>query len=94
MRLRILLVFGFVILGCFGLVFRIIHLNKVKGDNYTKRMLAQQSHSSNAIPYKRGDIVDVNGNKLATSVKVYNLFLDPMAICKDKKYIQPTKDAL
>ena len=75
MRFRILLVFGFVILGCIGLTAQIIRLNKVKGDNYTKRMLAQQSHTSNAIPYKRGDIVDTNGNKLATSVKVYNLFL-------------------
>ena len=94
MRFRILLVFGFVILGCIGLTAQIIRLNKVKGDNYTKRMLAQQSHTSNAIPYKRGDIVDTNGNKLATSVKVYNLFLDPAAILKDKKYLQPTKDAL
>ena len=94
MRVRILVVFGFVILGCIGLTYQIVRLNKVKGDNYTKRMLAQQSHSSNAIPYKRGDILDVNGNKLATSVKVYNLFLDPAAICKEKKYIQPTKDAL
>ena len=92
MRVRILVVFGFVILGCIGLTYQIVRLNKVKGDNYTKRMLAQQSHSSNAIPYKRGDILDVNGNKLATSVKVYNLFLDPAAICKEKKYIQPTKD--
>ena len=94
MRFRILLVFGFVILGCIGLTAQIIRLNKVKGDNYTKRMLAQQSHTSNAIPYKRGDIVDTNGNKLATSVKVYNLVLDPAAILKDKKYLQPTKDAL
>ena len=27
-------------------------------------------------------------------MKVYNLFLDPAAILKDKKYLQPTKDAL
>ena len=45
MRFRILLVFGFVILGCIGLTAQIIRLNKVKGDNYTKRMLAQQSHT-------------------------------------------------
>ena len=93
MRVRILVVFGFVILGCIGLTYQIVRLNKVKGDNYTKRMLAQQSHSSNAIPYKRGDILDVNGNKLATSVKVYNLFLDPAAICKENinRCIHPIK---
>lgn len=94
MRYRILLVFGFVILGCIGLTVQIIHLNKNKGDEYTKKMLAQQSHASDAIPFKRGDIVDVNGNKLATSEKVYNLFLDPAAIRRDKKYLEPTKAAL
>lgn len=94
MRIRILLVFGFVIMGCIGLAVQIIRLNRNKGDEYTKRMLAQQSHTSDALPFKRGDIVDVNGNKLATSVKVYNLFLDPLAIQKETKYLEPTKAAL
>ena len=41
MRFRILLVFGFVILGCIGLTAQIIRLNKVKGDNYTKRKIGR-----------------------------------------------------
>lgn len=94
MRIRILVVFGFVVLACAGLAARIILLNRNKGDEYTKRMLAQQSHTSDALPFKRGDIVDTHGNKLATSVKVYNLFLDPLAILREKKYLEPTKAAL
>lgn len=94
MRIRIMMVFGFVILGCIVLTIKIIRLDKNKGDDYTKRMLAQQSYTSAALPYKRGDIVDTNGNKLATSVKVYNLFLDPLAIRQDEDYLEPTKAAL
>ena len=94
MRIRLLVVFGVIILLCIGLTARIVLLQKNKGDTYQKKMLAQQSYVSNVIPYKRGDIVDAHGNKLATSKKVYNLILDPRAILQEKKYLTPTKEAL
>lgn len=94
MRIRLLFVFGAIVLICIGLTVRIVLLNKNKGDAYQKKVLAQQSYVSNVIQYKRGDIVDCHGNKLATSKKVYNLILDPKAILEENKYIQPTKDAL
>lgn len=94
MRIRLLLVFGVIILVCIALTVRIVLLNKNKGDAYQKKALAQQSYVSNVIQYKRGDIVDAHGNKLATSKKVYNLILDPRAILEEKKYLTPTKEAL
>lgn len=94
MRIRLLLVFGVILLACVGLAARIVLLNKKKGSNYQKRALAQQSYVSNVIQYKRGDIVDTHDNPLAISRKVYNLILDPRAILENKKYLVPTKEAL
>ena len=91
---RLLFVFGLILLAGMALVVRIAYLNKNKGDAYERKVLAQQSYASNVLTYKRGDIVDRNNNKLATSVKVYNLILDPVQILSDKKYIEPTIKAL
>ena len=91
---RLLFVFGLILLAGMALVVRIAYLNKNKGDAYERKVLAQQSYASNVLSYKRGDIVDRNNNKLATSVKVYNLILDPVQILSDKKYIEPTIKAL
>ena len=46
------------------------------GDKYSKIVLDQQQYQSRTIPFKRGDIVDRNGTKLATSQRVYNVILD------------------
>lgn len=94
MRIRTLFVFGIVIIGCIVLIIRIINLNINKGDAYQKKVLSQQSYVSNVIQYRRGDITDRNGNKLATSRKVYNLILDPFLILEDSKYREPTQQAL
>ena len=94
MSIYLLFVFGVILCVCVGLMVRIILLNRDHGEEYQKKVLAQQSYVSNVIQYKRGDIVDRNGNKLATSVKVYNLILDPATILADKDYLEPTKDAL
>lgn len=67
---------------------RIIYLNVNKGTEYKKEVLAQQSYVNKVIPYKRGDIVDKNGNTLAKSTKVYDLIIEPKRILdadKDKK---------
>lgn len=94
MRIRLLIVFGAIFLMCVGLTVRIVLLNQEKGDSYQKKALAQQSYVSNVIQYRRGDIVDAHNNKLATSKKVFNLILDPHAVLEDKKYLEPTKNAL
>lgn len=95
MRKRLLLVFGLVFFACIGLSARIQQLHKTKGDSYQKKALAQQSYVSKAINYKRGDIVDRNGNKLATSKKIYGLILDVATMTdQDGKYVDDTKEAL
>ena len=95
MSKRLLFVFTVVVLGLVILCGRLIYLNYTEGDNYTINTLEQQNYSSKTIPYKRGDIVDRNGVVLATSIKVYNLILDPKIMLSDGgKYLEPTLEAL
>ena len=94
MYARLLFVFGMVLLAFVVLFARIACLGKDKGDAYEKKVLAQQSYISNVVQYKRGDITDRNGNKLATSIKVYNLIIDPKLILSDETFLEPTLDAL
>ncbi|MCI5641212.1 MAG: peptidoglycan glycosyltransferase, partial [Lachnospiraceae bacterium] len=94
MNIRILIAFGAILLLFVVYVGRIVWLDRKKGNEYEKKVLSQQSYVSNTIAYRRGDIVDRNGNKLATSKKVYNLVLDPQLLLSNQKYYQPTIDAL
>ena len=91
---RILIVFALMAGLALFLLGRIVYLNKTKGANYEKKVLAQQSYSSKEINYCRGDITDRNGNKLATSKKVYDLVLDPLLIRTDKDFVEATAKAL
>jgi stage V sporulation protein D (sporulation-specific penicillin-binding protein) len=96
---RILIVFFLIIIGTIILVGRILFLNKDKGNAYEKKVLSQQSYRSNEINYKRGDITDRNGNKLAISRKVYDLVLDPVLILTkntkgEEDFVEPTAAAL
>lgn len=84
-----------VILLCFVLLSVVLFLiNKENGDTYEKRVLAQQSYVSDVLPYRRGNILDRNDNKLATSVQVYNMIIAPAAILEEDKYLKPTLEAL
>jgi len=94
MYARLLFVFALVLIIFIVLIGRIIYLNDNKGDAYEKKLLAQQSYVSNVMQYKRGDITDRNGNKLATSIKVYNLVIDPKLVLSEEEFIEPTYNAL
>lgn len=63
-------------------------------DKYEKSALAQQSYVSSVIPYKRGDILDRNGNVLAASNLIYHLILDPKVLLADEANVEPTIQAL
>lgn len=94
MQASLLLVFCIVLL-CFGLLLlRLIKINVDNEGTYERRVLSQQTYVSNAIPYKRGDILDRNNIKLATSEKVYNLILDPVTMLDKEAYREPTIAAL
>lgn len=94
MYARLLFIFAMVLIAFILLMARIVYLGKNKGDAYEKKVLAQQSYVSNVVQYKRGDITDRNGNKLATSIKVYNLIIDPKLLLSDEEFLEPTLDAL
>ena len=50
----------------------------------------QLFYDSKTIPYKRGDILDRNGTKIATSERVYNVILDVVVMTDKEEYIDPT----
>ena len=77
MQSALMAVYGIVIAAMIGLVIRIVYINVNDGDRYKKAALSQQTYTSAVIPFKRGDITDRNGTVLATSVKEYNLCVDP-----------------
>ena len=61
---------------------RLVYFSVFKNGIYEKQVLSQQNYNSVTIPYKRGDILDRNGNTLATSKKLYNLVLEPKNILR------------
>lgn len=94
MKKKLLFAVGLMLLVLSVTVGRLCYLNVAKGDEYGLLVLSQQDRTSTVLPYKRGDILDRNGNILATSTKVYNLILDPKVILSDNKYLDPTADAV
>ena len=89
----VMLFMGFVLAFVF-LAGRITYINASNGDKYTKVVLDQQQYDSRTIPFKRGDIVDRNGTKMATSERIYNVILDMKAMLSKDDYIEPTIEAL
>lgn len=73
---------------------RVIYLSIVKGEEYSEEVLSQKKYDSLDIPYERGEIVDRNGNVLATSEKVYNLILEPKNILSTDKGKEATQKAV
>ena len=71
MQKKLVLLFAGIVLAFALLVGRITYINAFNGDKYSKIVLDQQQYQSRMIPFKRGDIVDRNGTKLATSQRVY-----------------------
>jgi len=94
MQSKLAVTFIIIVLLLFALNIVVSYISFQKGDKYTKQVLSQQQYSSTTIPFKRGNITDRNGNILATSVKVYNLVLDPKIILSNDKYLEPTITAL
>ena len=68
-----------VILALFLLLLKVYFIQRDNAEEYNKIVLNQRQseYMSQTIPARRGDIYDRNGNRLATSEKVYILILDP-----------------
>lgn len=94
MQKKLVVLFLIVLLAFMGLSARLIYINNTNGEQYKKQILSQQSYASTTIPYKRGDILDKNGIKLAVSEKVYNLVIDCKNLLEKEEYLEPTLSAL
>lgn len=94
MQKKLVMLFMGIILAFVILVGRITYINASNGDKYTKVVLDQQQYDSRLIPFKRGDIVDRNGTKIATSERVYNVILDIKVMTSKDEYIEPTIEVL
>ena len=92
MQKKLVMLFGAIILAFVFLIGWITYINASKGEKYTKVVLDQQQYNNRTIPFKRGDIVDRNGTKLATSERVYNVVVDAKTITSNKKYIKRNKE--
>ena len=94
MQRKLVMLFAAIVLAFAFLVGRITYINAASGDKYTKLVLDQQQYGSRTIPFKRGDIVDRNGTKIATSERIYNVILDMKVMLSKEEYIEPTIQVL
>ena len=98
MQKKLVVLFILILLAFAGLSIVLISLVKNNKVDYQKQILSQQQYDSTVIPYRRGDIVDAKGIKLATSEKVYNLIVDAKImnteVKGEKPYLETTLDAL
>ncbi len=94
MKAKLARLFIVIMVALAGLGVVLTRIYAKSGDRYSAIVLSQQTYTSKTFPYKRGDITDRNGNVLATSIKVYNLIIDPYIITSDKDYLEPTVKAL
>jgi len=94
MQKKLVMLFMIIILAFIILIGRITYINASHGQKYGKVVLDQQQYDSRTIPFKRGDILEKGGTKLATSERVYNVILDAKVLLSNKKSVDITKQAL
>ena len=83
--LKRILIFAVVIAFLFSFdAIRLVYLQVVQADELSAKAESQQL-SDTEISAMRGTIYDVDGNVLAQSATVYNIFIDPSNITDEKK---------
>lgn len=92
MQTSLVVIFGIMAAAFLVLMVRLAFLSGE--DKYEKSALAQQSYVSSVIPYKRGAILDRNGNVMAASDLIYHLILDPKVLLTKEENVDPTIQAL
>ena len=94
MQIRLTTVFAFVLLVLVLLLVRITYITVSSGNRYARQVLSQQNYDSQAIPARRGEIMDRNGIVLAKSDLVYNVILDCRYTNEQPESIEPTVRAV
>lgn len=92
MQAKLLLVFCVILAMLIALVIRVVYISGL--DKYKRGALEVRSYAPTEIPYKRGDILDRNGNVLATGEVVYDLILDPKVALDRNAYTEASVSAL
>jgi stage V sporulation protein D (sporulation-specific penicillin-binding protein) len=80
MSVRLIIILAVMLAVALVIICRLSYIAIFKKDAYKKIVLAQQKYVNSEISYKRGDILDANGNVLATSKKLYRVILEPKNI--------------
>lgn len=75
---------GIIVLTFIFLIVQIGKINKNSGEKYKKKAFSQQSYVNSVLQYKRGDILDRNNTKLATSRLLYNVIVSPYDFLDDE----------
>ena len=95
MQKKLVQVFILVFLSFVGLSWRLYAINRDSGGDYKKQVMSQQQVASRVLPFRRGDIVDRKGSKLAYSEKVYNLVVDAKLMHSEEGiHLEPTLRAM
>lgn len=94
MQKKLVMLFAGIVLAFVFLICRITYINAASGDRYTKVVLDQQQYNSRVIPFKRGDIVDRNGTKIATSERIYNVILDAKVMLSNEAYVKASTEVM
>ncbi len=95
MQRKLVVLFLLVLLAFVCLSYRLFKLNRDKGADYKRQVMRQQMSASRAIPFRRGDILDRRGSKLAYSERVYNLVVDAkMTLSDEGEHLEPTMEAI
>ena len=94
MQEKLVVLFILILLAFVGLSGMLIYIYTTDSEEYKKQVLSQQEYDSKVLPYKRGDILDTKGSKLAYCEKVYNLAIDPKRIGESGVVLNATMNAL
>lgn len=94
MQEKLVVLFILILLAFVGLSGMLIYIYTTDSEEYKKQVLSQQEYDSKVLPYKRGDILDTKGSKLAYCEKVYNLAIDPKRIGESGAVMTATINAL
>ena len=93
MRQKLALLFLIIVLALCGLATVIVVRAFKTHEVYSRKALTQLSYQDTTIPAKSGNILDRNGNIVATSEKVYILILDPSVLYEAEELNKGTVDA-
>ena len=93
MRQKLALLFLIIVLALCGLATVIVVRAFKTHEEYSRKALTQLSYQDTTIPAKSGNILDRNGNIVATSEKVYILILDPSVLYEAEELNKGTVDA-